>query len=246
MRDLNVLMIKTVARDNTGFLQDAVFQHFSKTFNFRDPDNSELLKQLNKIRETEFGKIQKQGVEVIDKFAGQRVLEVEFLEDNIKENIHEKFNLEDWLVRNHLDEMKILVSPQDNNHIHISNSLRTTGATEALKNICKKFNTESYKPTGCHFFNGKSVVEFVINCINGKFFKRTEYRLFESAKWKPHNTKPVQKFNYKSRLEMLGPDEIDLMNDVSSRVHKALSTSLMDRCPVDLNKVAAMVAANTK
>lgn len=242
MRDLNVLMIKTVARDTTGFLQDAVFQHFSKTFNFRDPDNSEILKQLNKIRETEFGKIPKQGVEVIDKFAGQRVLEVEFLEDNINENIHENFKLEDWLVRNRLNEMKVLVSPQDNGHIHISNSLRTIEAAEALKNICKKFNTENYKPTGCHFFNGKSVVEFVINCVDGNFFKRTEYRAFESSKWKPHNTKPIQKFNYKSRLEMLGPVEAALANDISNR----LGASLLDRCPVDLNLVASRVAADTK
>ena len=241
MRDLNVLMIKTVARDNTGFLQDAVFQHFSKTFNFRDPDNNEILKKLNKIRETEFGKIPKQGVETIDKFAGQRVLEVEFLED-VHEKVHECFNLEDWLIKNHLNEMKILVSPQDNSHIHISNSCRTIASTEAVKNICSKFSNENFKPTGCHFFNGKSVQEFVVNCVNGSFFKRTEYRAFESSKWKVRNTKPVQKFNYKSRLEMLGPVEAALANDISGR----LGASLMDRCPVDLNLVATRVAAGTK
>ena len=103
MEKIKVLFQKDGAENaRTGEVAEVVFQHFSRTFNFRDPKNSKLLETLNCYRKKKFGDLKPAMEGDLKMFAGKEVFElVVDSEGNSFERAHYKaFMFEKWNPKN--------------------------------------------------------------------------------------------------------------------------------------------------
>jgi hypothetical protein len=103
MEKIKVLFQKDGAENaRTGEVAEVVFQHFSKPFSFRDPNNAKILEALNCYRIKKFGELKPATEGDIRAFAGKEVFElVVDTEGNSFERAHYKaFMYEKWNPRN--------------------------------------------------------------------------------------------------------------------------------------------------
>ena len=77
MEKIKVLFQRASAENRkTGEVAEVVFQHFSSTFNFRDPKNRECLRAINEYRQKKFGDLKPAGEHDIKQFGGKEVFEL--------------------------------------------------------------------------------------------------------------------------------------------------------------------------
>jgi len=103
MEKIKVLFQRDGAENSrTGEVAEVVFQHFSKPFNFKDPENSECLRAINEYRSKKFGSLKPAMEGDIKMFAGKEVFELVVNSDGTSfERAHYKsFMYEKWNPRN--------------------------------------------------------------------------------------------------------------------------------------------------
>lgn len=77
MEKIKVLFQKAGAENRkTGEVAEVVFQHFSKSFNFRDPKNRECLRAINEYRTKKFGDLKPAMEGDLKQFGGKEVFEL--------------------------------------------------------------------------------------------------------------------------------------------------------------------------